>query len=182
MARSVQMFRGRYANFNDFDLFAIINLASASGLAGELAPVLDAWRASFAQWGPGVIDLRLDQLRPVALELLRNCLRRILATIKVEPTSLSTQNWTAPTGVRFVENYSAPHARDAIAKLIGLIEYPGCGRIGRTKTLMNFSNRHDMAQVRHWRTGAPGSPHHANAPRFTRCSPTTNMSGERQLS
>jgi hypothetical protein len=66
MGHSIQTFRGKTAIINDFDLFVLIGFSLEILPTLRQCPSLEGvsreWEQALRQYGPGVLDLKLDEL------------------------------------------------------------------------------------------------------------------------
>ena len=132
MAHSIQTCKGKSAVINDFDLLAIIGfaveLADQSPRFEKIRNLLDDWRASLPMYGPGVIELNLDQSArdPEAVRELRELPKLILHKISQyhEKIPAAVLNNELPikgiTGVTFYD-YKISFIKEAVEKIEALI-------------------------------------------------------------
>jgi hypothetical protein len=132
MAHSLQTCRGKTSAINDGDLLVIIGfaveLANQSPRFEKIRSLLDDWRAALPMYGPGVIDLNLDQFAqdPEAVRELTELLNLILHTIsqdhkKIPAPVLNTElPIKGATGVTFVD-YEISFIQKAVERIEALI-------------------------------------------------------------
>src|SRR5438045_9344062 len=83
MATSVQNFRGRGLPMSDLDLIILMSFVTdiAKQQDGEKAlhPLITAWQESQDQYGPGMLDLKLDSFlaNPAEAESFQRILSRV---------------------------------------------------------------------------------------------------------
>src|SRR5689334_18360368 len=125
MAHSIQTYRGKSEVINDLDLLVIIGFSIAiinhstefrglQGLAGQ-------WQESLRQYGPGTIDLKLEQIvvDPERLLSLERLLGKILEQIshyheKIPADVLNER--LSVSGVRF-NDFDVANIEEAVKKL-----------------------------------------------------------------
>ncbi len=128
MAHSIQVLHGRHEIFNDWDLFVIVSLggelvkASPNQYSAIASPV-SRWQNEAPGYGPGCIDLGLEQLDPVGARGLIKLLDAIderAATYGDRIPATTLQPICRFHGVRF-NDYPVSSLRDATEKLRRLL-------------------------------------------------------------
>jgi hypothetical protein len=130
MAHSIQVFSGKSAVFNDFDLLVImgftLQIIDKSKEHEHLHGLAKAWLQSMGGYGPGVIDLKLDDFLNTSdervsflaiLEVLSDKVRQYQDSI---PAGVLNSLSPIP-GIQF-SDIKVSIVESAISKLIGLIK------------------------------------------------------------
>jgi hypothetical protein len=113
MASSIQVVGSKFASFNDLDLLALLCLLveeiEANPTAyGTVAPIVTEWHRQSATYGPGTIELGLDEIQPsdsARSELIASLEavgQRAVRWGERIPESVLNRRCVAP-GVRFVD-------------------------------------------------------------------------------
>jgi hypothetical protein len=129
MAHSIQVYGERTAVINDLDLIVIIGFAVE--IIGQRQDFADfqglamQWRDSLRLYGPGVIDLKLEQFitTPDGAQKFRSLLSAILEQALIHDETIPAQVLNAlpsASGVIF-RDYSVSHIAEAVEKLEALI-------------------------------------------------------------
>ena len=129
MAHSIQTCRNKTEVINDLDLLIIIGFALEIGRQiprfEELQELMMQWRESLQHYGPGVIDLRLEQLDKAPAmagklgELLVAIVNHISKYGETIPAHVLNEQSSVP-GVKFSE-YSAKNVEESVKRLQSLI-------------------------------------------------------------
>jgi hypothetical protein len=106
MASSIQSYRERTSSFKDLDLIAILILLESElerdRTALQLGPVFAEWHKALDGYGPGTIDLRLndllssEEMRQAMLALLDAVDARLRAFDKTVPAWILNGRWSVP--------------------------------------------------------------------------------------
>lgn len=132
MAHSIQEYKGKSATFDDADLLAVIgfaiDLADRSPRFEKIRNMINDWRASLPGYGPGVIELNLDQIAedPKALRELKELLELIQQKIsqyhdKIPAAVLNEElGLKEPTRIVFYD-YKISFVKEAVEKIEALI-------------------------------------------------------------
>lgn len=130
MTHSIQVVGGKAAIFDDFDLLVLTGLMTSelrvhAGQYAALQTYADLWDECRTLYGPGVIDLQLDQAVVNAdtrrqLDLLLKAVQQNLKQYgDAIPAERLNADWPV-AGVQF-SNYSVALLESAIVKLRGII-------------------------------------------------------------
>jgi hypothetical protein len=129
VGHSIQLFSGKFATVEDSGLIVIIIFASKfvrqSPKFYQLRDIVKGWEDSLEGYGPGVIDLKLEQLDrcPELVEKLEELLAAILVDASQYgekiPSGMLNGQHTAP-GVSFYD-YDITYLKRAIGRLHSLI-------------------------------------------------------------
>jgi hypothetical protein len=138
MAHSIQTVGDRAESFNDLDLLVLICLAgqevtSSAPSYPRLASFVKRWKHEVATYGPGTIDLRLDDLvtddlvtATGALSELDSMLTALRARLEQHGRTIpaAVLNSECPTpGVTFYD-YPTMHLANACDRLAQLVRRP----------------------------------------------------------
>jgi len=125
MAHSIQTFAGKSDIFNDTDLLVVIGLAldiiSESAAFEELRPLALEWERAIKEYGPGVLDLKLEHgletpnQQRVFGDLMEEILSRCVEYKSRIPASTLNERISAP-GVTFFD-YDVAAVTAALEKL-----------------------------------------------------------------
>ena len=132
MAHSLQTYRGKTEVLNDLDLLIILGFAleviRESSQFESLQSLAMAWQQVPKMYGPGVIDLKIDELIQTHTEVRE--LRKLLETV-LQKASKYHETIPAPVlkkivmvpGIRF-NDYKVGWVNEAVKKLQTLIAQP----------------------------------------------------------
>lgn len=130
MAHSIQTLKGRAESFNDLDLIAVLGLIEreVSRRPAEyeaLRPRAAQWKRDLGGYGPGTIDLCLDEsaLSDQAQRDLRAVLSRLddqLEQMGPKISAIVLNEVSGAPGVTF-QDYPTSLLKDAVARLRALI-------------------------------------------------------------
>lgn len=125
MAHSIQVYHGRSEIFNDFDLMVLFiflrDVGNPPAFAIERA--FPEWENTLRNYGPGLIDLALDERTDAQLTRLGNELRSVRVRLScsgnhIPAGFLQARNITP--GMVFGD-FPVPHLLDAAVRLESLI-------------------------------------------------------------
>jgi hypothetical protein len=131
MAHSIEIYRGKTTVINDFDLLVVIGfgveLIRQSTRFARFKGLENHWRQSMLQYGPGVIDLKLDQFLTIPDETRE--FRALLSAIldqasqhgKAIPANVLTELISAPRIRVGTGDYAVSYIEVAIKKLEALL-------------------------------------------------------------
>lgn len=130
MGHSIESFHGKSAIIHDLDLLAVIAFAvdvlqDPTGFP-HLGALTEAWRSIPRGYGPGVIDLKLEELlqTPAHVEEFAALLDRISARLKEYPGTIPAAWLNSSVGAasRIAFNdFKASFAIEAVEKLRALV-------------------------------------------------------------
>jgi len=128
MGWSIQTLSGRDQGFNDADLIAVICLMKEVIEAGahefpNVRPAVQEWHARLRGYGPGTIDLSLDEhvsSAVVAEELVQLC-SSVLGLSTSDRLNAILQLQCNTRGVKYTDEYDPARVAEAVARLTALL-------------------------------------------------------------